>query len=135
MTFVKTHGMSFTREYGAWTAMKKRCTYEKHPAYSRYKGLLCDEWNSFDKFIEDMGPAPTQKHTIDRIDNNLGYIKSNCRWATMKEQQRNRRNSLYVIDNGKKKLLTVLGEEMGISYSAVYMRLVRGQLKGVSRYE
>ena len=52
---------------------------------------MCLKWRNFHKFYADMGPRPTPRHSIDRIDNEKGYEPANCRWATKSEQQRNRR--------------------------------------------
>jgi hypothetical protein len=80
--------------YGSWHAMIRRCTDPKHIAFDRYggRGITIDpRWLNFDLFTEDMGTKPSQLHSIDRIDNDLGYNLSNCRWATSKEQKANQR--------------------------------------------
>lgn len=94
-----------SREYTAWINMKTRCYNPKASKFANHGGRgikVCDRWlNSFHNFIEDMGFAPTDKHTIDRFPNNDGdYEKNNCRWATNKEQSNNRRNNRVIEHNG-----------------------------------
>lgn len=83
-------------EYGSWAAMIKRCTDPNHVGYGNYGGrgiTVCDRWlDSFDAFVEDMGPKPTPSHSIDRVDVNGNYEPANCRWATPVEQRANRRD-------------------------------------------
>lgn len=89
----KTHGMSYTRTYRSWIKMKERCLNPNHDHYHRYGGRgikICDRWLlSFENFLEDMGDRPEDR-SLDRIDNNNGYEKNNCRWATRIEQNINR---------------------------------------------
>lgn len=89
----KTHGRSKTTEYKSWSGMIERCTNQSSKHYKRYGGRgisVCDEWrNSFETFFNDMGLKPSPKHSIDRINNDKGYSKENCRWATHVEQVNN----------------------------------------------
>jgi len=81
--------------YTTWVGMRYRCEDLENPSYCRYGGrgiTVCQSWSeSFESFALDMGLPPTPEHTLDRIDNDKGYFKDNCRWATRTEQCLNRR--------------------------------------------
>jgi hypothetical protein len=75
--------------------MITRCTNPNSKDYEHYSALgVCFEWLTFDNFLADMGERPSENHSIDRIDNSLGYFKDNCRWATPTQQSQNRRSTL-----------------------------------------
>lgn len=84
-------------EYNTWQLMKSRCYYPKSNRYYRYgaRGItVCRRWlDSFANFLADMGPKPSPRHSIDRINNDGNYEPTNCRWATTAEQRRNRSDS------------------------------------------
>lgn len=83
-----------SKEYRAWSAMKSRCNNKAYVLYHRYGGrgiTVCQDWlDSFEVFLKDMGRAPSKTHSLDRINNDGGYSKDNCKWSTPKEQANNR---------------------------------------------
>jgi len=90
----KSHGMAGSIEHRIWLGMKSRCYYKKNIRYHRYGGrgiTVCDRWlDSFENFFDDMGEKTSDKHSIDRRDNDGNYEPSNCRWATVKQQAENK---------------------------------------------
>jgi hypothetical protein len=126
---VKKHGMIHTREYRIWAAMVGRCHSPSNPAFPDYGGrgvVVCDEWRqSFLVFREDMGECPAGL-TIDRKDNDGGYSKGNCRWATKKEQARNRRSSVLVTYQGVTQPLAAWEEQRGLPSWFIGQRLHKG---------
>jgi hypothetical protein len=113
-------------EYWIWNTMWQRCEDKKATGYINYgaRGItVCREWSSFEEFLKDMGPRPSSKHMLDRINNELGYSKQNCRWATRMEQQNNRRNNIWMDFRGKKQTLAQWALELGIADSTIRKRL------------
>jgi hypothetical protein len=99
------HGKTKTPEFRSWKSMLSRCSTtatNKGTKHYAARGIkVCDRWmDCFENFLEDMGPKPTPRHSLDRIDVNGNYEPSNCRWATWTEQARNKRNVIYVTING-----------------------------------
>lgn len=89
-----THGMCKTPIYKAWISMKNRCDLEGYPCSKYYKDrgiIYCEEWNKFENFYHDMCKTYFPHAFLDRINNDLGYSKENCRWITRKESNLNRR--------------------------------------------
>jgi len=124
-----THGLEGTRVYSIWHSMQNRCRCpdEVTDQYYKARGIkACERWGRFEAFLEDMGQPPTDKHSLDRIDPNLGYYKENCRWATSKEQQRNRRDNQFLELDGVRKLLIVWSEELGINLATLKARIRSG---------
>lgn len=123
-----THGKSKTPEYRAWVDMISRCHNPKHRHYSEYGGrgiTVCDQWRkSFDNFFRDVGQRPAVNLSIDRINNDQGYFKENCRWATQSQQTRNCRRNRRLTIGGVTKSVAEWAEEPG----AVAEFLIRSRL-------
>lgn len=127
-----THGMASRKntspEYRSWASMLMRCNNPNNADYRHYGGRgiqVCERWHSFENFLEDMGCRPDLKHSLDRIDNNRGYSKDNCRWATKKEQSRNTRRSKTLEWRGVSRSLQEWSEILGIKASTISRRLTR----------
>src|ERR1700729_2291841 len=126
MLLPRRHGGSSLPEYGAWAAMHERCRREKAENYPMYGGRgvrVCRRWRSFKNFFADMGPKPTSKHTLDRKRNHLGYTPSNCRWATVLEQNNNKRNNVRVKIEGVTKTVAQWAAHAGLSKACMHYRL------------
>jgi hypothetical protein len=96
--------MSHTPEHDTWLEIRRRCADPKRENYQTHgaRGIkVCDRWKTFENFFSDMGFRPSDRHSIDRINNNGNYEPSNCRWATSVEQGLNKRNNLIVTAFGK----------------------------------
>ena len=123
-----THGLSRTREYYTWASMHRRCGDPNHRAYKHYGGrgvTVCPEWSDFLIFLSDMGERPSET-TLDRVDNNRGYSKENCRWATWAEQVSNTRQTLVYTVKGETRTHAEWARELSISSSALSSRLKIG---------
>lgn len=125
--FVKTHGMWRSPEYRVWSWMLERCYYKRSKCYGNYGGrgiTVCHRWRrSFEAFYEDMGQKPSKGHSIERVDNNRGYCKENCKWATVLEQANNKRTSRYLTFRGETKTMTQWSRATGIKKATIWYRL------------
>lgn len=128
-TFTK-HNKSNTRLYNIWQGMKKRCYNINDEAYKYYGGRgikVCNEWlNDFQAFYDwAMNNDYKENLTIDRIDVDTDYKPGNCRWATNKDQQRNKRSNNYYTINGETHCLKEWCEILNLNYYTVHNRIVR----------
>lgn len=125
-----SHGHAVTGrescEWKTWTSMWARCRSPRARDYGSRGIRVCERWATFAFFLADMGPRPTPRHSIERIDTNGDYCPANCRWATKTEQARNRRSSRYVICGGERQTLAEWAERSGIKYGTLRMRLDSG---------
>lgn len=131
---VRKHGLSKSPEYHAWKSMWHRCYLIYHKSYMSYgfRGIRVNSrWKCFKNFIKDMGPKPTSKHTLERIDNNKGYSMKNCKWALMSEQSANKRNNVRIEIDGKSKILAEWLREYKISTSTYYKRLNKHRMSPI----
>jgi hypothetical protein len=114
-------------EYRIWAKIKGRCLNPKDRAFKYYGGRgisICDEWQtSFAAFLRDVGRRPSPELTLDRTDNNKGYAKDNCRWATRRVQSQNRRCVKGITLNGRTQSLADWSRETGISIGLLFARI------------
>lgn len=123
----RSHGLSSSRTYNIWAGMLdragRRCVGIKTIPYYAGRNIgVADRWKKFEDFLSDMGLAPDGT-SLDRIDNNRGYEPGNCRWATAKEQNRNRRDNVILTLNGRSQTLIAWCEELNLNYFTVHWRL------------
>lgn len=127
----KAKGLCYTRLYGIWNAMNKRCYNENDHSYRNYGGrgiTVCDEWRmDFLVFMEwAINNGYKENLTIERMNNDLGYSPENCSWKSRKEQGRNRRSNHNLSYNGETRTVTEWAEITGISFTTITRRLARG---------
>lgn len=119
------HGFFGTATYSTWQSMKNRCNDHTMKDYGGKGVIVCERWERFENFLEDMGERPDGK-TLDRRDNSLGYFKENCRWAT-KKQQGNNTSRNRLLELGDKTLtMAQWGELLGLNQGTIQTRLRRG---------
>lgn len=129
---ITTHGMTKAVEYKAWQSMKDRCYNEDSANFPNYGGrgiMVWRDWmTSFARFFQDVGPRPSPRHSLDRIDNNGHYQPDNCRWATAEEQSNNKRTNVKYLVNGEEKSIAELAREYHIPPATLFCRLFRDNL-------
>lgn len=105
--------------------MKSRCLNKNNERYADYGGrgiTICKRWLKYSNFLEDMGPKQNKDLSLERLNNNKGYNKSNCKWATRKEQCNNRRTSRFINIDGTIKTLAQWCEMSEVKDSTIRQR-------------
>lgn len=124
------HGLRGTAIYNIWVNMRRRCHDPSSHAYVDYgaRGIaVCDRWmNDVAAFSADMGPRPSPKHMVERVNNDLGYSPENCIWATQKEQANNRRTTRLITYKGKTQCLLDWSKEIGVDHKTLERRIAKG---------
>lgn len=121
------HGLSKTEEYRIFLKAKSRCENPKDTNYPRYGGRgVKFLFTSIREFIAELGPRPSRRHSLDRINVNGHYEPGNVRWATREVQGRNRNDNVRLTLNGITKTIVEWTTDLGLSRSLVYNRLYRG---------
>ncbi len=116
-TFQKHGEARRTPEYLAWKTMRGRVLNPNNSRAKNYtpRGItICKAWDSYETFLQDMGRRPTPEHSLDRRNNDKGYSKANCRWATEKQQARNKTNNHFVEWKGSRRCLSEWAELVGV---------------------
>lgn len=133
----QTHGLckdkngKKPRLYNIWVRMRQRCCDANSSDYARYGGRgisVCSEWSDFMTFYNwAMANGYKNNLSIERENVNGNYEPTNCSWITLKDQARNKRNSLFFTYKGEKKTLTEWSEILGLKYSTLRMKLRNGE--------
>lgn len=124
-----THGLSKGRLYKRWGYMKTRCNNKNNKEYHNYGDRwinVCERWGKFENFYEDMKDGFKIELTLDRVDNEKGYSKENCRWISQKENSNNTRMNRYIAYKGVTKTMKQWSESYDIPYKSFWYRLNAG---------
>lgn len=118
------HGKYGTAVYAIWNSMNSRCRNPHARAYKDYGGRgihVCDRWKQFENFYEDMGDPPAGM-SLDRINNEAGYSKENCRWANYETQSNNKRSNVLITYEGVTQTISQWAKQLGMPRSPLYDR-------------
>lgn len=130
ISLVKTiHGLSNSRIYRIWTNMMTRCYNRNSDKFKWYgeRGIsVCEKWQIFYGFLEDMGDSYKEGLTLDRRNNDKNYSKDNCRWVTQKQQCNNQRTNRIITINGEAKTVAEWADIVGLEAKTIYSRLYNG---------
>jgi hypothetical protein len=129
ITSKTTHGLSRTKEWRAWMGIKIRTKYVNPRNHERYLGRgirMAPEWqDDFEAFLAHIGPAPSDSHSVDRIDNDGHYEPGNVKWSTTSQQGRNKSDNIKIVWNGVERLLIEVTQELGLPYQTIWYRIKR----------
>ncbi len=123
---VTTRPYRRTPEYRVWLHMRERCTNKRAAGYKNYGGRgisVSPKWDDFLEFLADMGPKPSAHLQIDRINNEGNYEPGNCRWATRRQNSRNRRGNRHLTAFGRTQVLQAWADEYGHPPSRLIERI------------
>jgi len=118
-----------TPEQRAFYAMRDRCTNPNCPVFEHYggRGIGIDpRWSTRSRFLEDMGPRPSPKHSLHRVDNDVDYGPDNCVWADRETQSKHRRNTVWMTFGGETLTQTDWARRTGLSLSTIVRRIGLG---------
>jgi len=123
--------MTGTPEHNVWMNMLQRCVSPSYKLYPYYGGrgiTVCDRWRTdFTAFYADMGPRPSKKHSLERLDNDGPYAVGNVVWGTRVMQMRNRRTTVFLTFNGVRRPMAEWAELVGLTYGALKCRVFRSR--------
>ena len=121
------HGMSRSVEHSIWRKIIQRCCNKNDKGYKVYGGRgikVCERWlSSFQNFYNDLGPRPSSKHSIDRINNNGPYSPENCKWSTLIEQACNKSTNRFLMIGGVRFTVSQAARTYNLSPGMVAQRL------------
>lgn len=124
------HGGTYTRLYQIWHDMKERTENSNNKRWERYGGRgikICKAWQDFKEFEKwALTNGYNDKLTIERIDNDKGYEPENCKWETVRKQNRNKSNNVIIEHKGERKTVADWAIEKGMTYDCLRYRLKRG---------
>jgi hypothetical protein len=133
------HGGRGTPEYVTWKRIKNRCYNANTPDFKYYgaRGIVMDEdfKNDFTAFLEHVGKKPSPEHTIERIDNDKGYVRGNLKWATRAEQSNNNRRCRFITYNGQTRNLAQHCQELGLKRATVEWWIYQKGLDPVAAFD
>jgi len=122
------HGLCNTKIWTTWSGMRQRCLNPNNKRWASYGGRgikICSRWNTFEYFLCDVGMPPSERHQLDRINNDGDYEPGNVRWATPKEQANNHRSNVNLSHGGQTLTLTQWAERIGMRPQTLWARIYR----------